>query len=384
MKTDRFRLAISKDNPSKYIIEDNGIQGEENGFRSAIPIEEYSSYLIGINELEETIVCFGLNGEDGEKSYYQCSPSSLATICHELKDVAFLASHIEEHETDEGFIRSHSSLNTEEGGRTAAYLGPLLKLERARQLLRELELISDQYARRVKPEALLVNKFVDYHQFELSYSSNPPMLYSLVLGDLIHNLRSALDLLINDVVRIRGEDTKDAEFPFSPTKEKLDAKLLQRNRSVQLGEKLIQLIKWISPCRDGNSELHSMHVLDIIDKHRLIIPIAHDVWFQLDTKKLGGDFRRLAGADNFNPIKSPEMPHIKSGDKFFCPAGQHPLQYIRKIEDPVALLFPPDAEDFSGKPILETCNSLIHLIGRIVVNISHNFPASDVGSQPSR
>src|SRR5918912_3111054 len=52
----------------------------------------------------------------------------------------------------------------------------------------------------------------------------PPEI-PLTLGDAIHNMRTALDLLANDLVRLNGRSANGAYFPFSKDNDKLDDRI---------------------------------------------------------------------------------------------------------------------------------------------------------------
>src|SRR5579862_4046917 len=95
----------------------------------------------------------------------------------------------------------------------------------------------------------------------------------LILGDAIHNLRSALDYLACSLVRAnRTEPTPKTEFPI------LDGPLTTTKREARFAGKVegmrkdvIQAIRDIHPYKGGNDTLWRLHRLDVIDKHNMLV-----------------------------------------------------------------------------------------------------------------
>ena len=100
-----------------------------------------------------------------------------------------------------------------------------------------------------------------------------PRDFGLIVGDAVHNLRAALDLLAVEVVARNGGNTKNVYFPFADAAENLDEMIKRRNfhrASIEDQAALRQL----RPFTGGNSLLRSLNDLDIQDKHHSLIPHA--------------------------------------------------------------------------------------------------------------
>lgn len=102
-----------------------------------------------------------------------------------------------------------------------------------------------------------------------AYPSHIP----LILGDAIHNLRTALDLLACDVVRLNKQSAKGVYFPFADSEAGL-AEMIVRKKFSRASEDAQRLLKTIQPYRGGNELLRALHDLDVMDKHQLIIPMG--------------------------------------------------------------------------------------------------------------
>ena len=151
---------------------------------------------------------------------------------------------------------------------------PLLKLERARDHIKDLN------AR--------VNQFLAKHPFVLmerhqrkagrtTYSvmakeSIPPEL-SLIIGDAVHNMRAALDMALFGMV---GDREPKIHFPFpkEPTPEALKRAIKEGHVKVA-GKKVVEAISSLEPHINGKGiALYCIHALDIQDKHHLLILAA--------------------------------------------------------------------------------------------------------------
>jgi hypothetical protein len=85
-------------------------------------------------------------------------------------------------------------------------MAPRLKVLRAKYHIDELEHDTQRAFLAPWPHALEKAAFNKRWQAQLHLS--------LALGDAIHNLRTALDLLACDVVRLNEKSTKGVYFPF--------------------------------------------------------------------------------------------------------------------------------------------------------------------------
>jgi hypothetical protein len=99
----------------------------------------------------------------------------------------------------------------------------------------------------------------------------PEML--CVVGDAIHNLRSALDHLACALIYVNGsKPSPKVEFPI------LDGPITTAKREARFAGKVegmrkevIDAIRDIKPYQGGNDALWRVHRLDVIDKHDVLI-----------------------------------------------------------------------------------------------------------------
>lgn len=102
-----------------------------------------------------------------------------------------------------------------------------------------------------------------------------PKEMALIMGDAIHNLRSALDHVATAVYRKATGQSGDIHFPFHETRQNLitSASLNAIKRAIPNSDVEGFFCNEVQSYRDGNGgDLWSMNKLDNIDKHNFIIP----------------------------------------------------------------------------------------------------------------
>jgi hypothetical protein len=150
---------------------------------------------------------------------------------------------------------------------------PSTKIQRARKHLAELE---------AEIAAFLANNPAKFNvevveingartiQFNTHISGTPELIGAIV-GDVVHNLRTALDLTACEMVRVAQESDNGVYFPFSESADQLDD-MIHRRHFDRAGADAVALLKSLKPYRNGNIALRLIHDLDIHDKHRALIP----------------------------------------------------------------------------------------------------------------
>lgn len=99
---------------------------------------------------------------------------------------------------------------------------------------------------------------------------------AIICGDAVHNLRAALDHAYWEIVSpfvTTDREGKQVQFPFSETEARLDDAVTKRlaNRVSPSFHKLLLDMKPYGEL-GGNEYLSLIHELDILDKHKLLIP----------------------------------------------------------------------------------------------------------------
>lgn len=148
-----------------------------------------------------------------------------------------------------------------------------------------------------------------------------PVKASPILGDLIHNLRTSLDLAATAMARANGHVGDNEYFPFSNDATSLQDQIKKKNFR-RCGRDAVAVLESLRPYKGGNVELRAIHDLDIMDKHRRLIPKS------TVTVQLG-----------YDPAKRRPVPGDPHGYKFE---------------------FPPETA-LAGRELIKTCEELVQL-----------------------
>lgn len=148
--------------------------------------------------------------------------------------------------------------------------GPRLKIERAKKHIRELDvevqrfLARDPYSITRQDDSETGKKSAPI----VNVREDPPPCVALLAGDAVHNLRSALDLLVWQLVLANGQTPGDhTTFPIlkADSESGMDGKIKGVSAPARTA------IKALKPYKGGNESLWSLHRLDATDKHRLLL-----------------------------------------------------------------------------------------------------------------
>lgn len=142
-----------------------------------------------------------------------------------------------------------------------------LKVERARHHIAELTSLLTKH----ETENPATATFENNHLRVVSHA--PPKIFGAIVGDAIHNLRAALDLMAVDLVREIGGNTKSVYFPFCESANDLSDAIKSKNFH-RAGTDAANLLITFRPFKGGNLALRALHDLDIQDKHHTLVPNA--------------------------------------------------------------------------------------------------------------
>lgn len=151
---------------------------------------------------------------------------------------------------------------------------PRLKIERAKKHIRDLEVAVKRFLDS-NPYGLVPNEDTKAGKQppRVSVREDPPDELSLIAGDAIHNLRSALDLLVWQLVLANGSTPHDRTgFPMFRSKEAFEAGDMRP--IVGVSSTAEEAIKALKPYPGGDDTLWSLHRLDIADKHRFLLIVG--------------------------------------------------------------------------------------------------------------
>jgi hypothetical protein len=163
---------------------------------------------------------------------------------------------------------------------TELFAEPARKVARARHHISEAGSDAASFLSRrpykVIVEALPDAAAIEFRVWRVRVREQMPDHLPSVIGDAIHNLRSALDLMACDVVSHNGGNPTGVYFPFAPRAAELEKAIKEKNLR-RASPEAVALLRTLKPYRGGNDDLRALHDLDIHDKHKGPIAIISAV-----------------------------------------------------------------------------------------------------------
>jgi hypothetical protein len=232
--------------------------------------------------------------------------------------------------------------------------GPNLKVERAEYHTNDLSQQIQTYLAK-KPFRLMTRgepKADREIHFIKEVIPIPPWI-SPILGDAIHNLRSALDLLMFAMIGGKATRPESVQFPFAKRADTLASTI--QNREAQLaGEKVVAEIEALKPYPGGNEWLSGVHALDIADKHKLIIPAASSA--NMTSTEFSRMVPGITGREGvvMSIHQGAQFISSRTGPRAARLANRRnirPGEYERDLQPTFDIIF-DEGQPFSGRPIV--------------------------------
>ena len=148
------------------------------------------------------------------------------------------------------------------------FAGPELKIRRARHHIRELEVVVGDFIAR-QPFGLSLWKATNGNKYRVTRREPAPEELPVIIGDAVHNIRSSLDLLVNDLLRITIIGKYAAKFPFCRN----ESEYTEFEKSSFVNKAPDNVRRMLKELRPWQGKIRAIHELDIMDKHRMILPL---------------------------------------------------------------------------------------------------------------
>lgn len=233
-----------------------------------------------------------------------------------------------------------------------------LKIERAKKHIIDLNTLltdfvkSDFYSASIEKDAYRTS----YLKFDLNRAF-PLNDSALILGDSLHNLRSALDLMFyQTVLHVGGIPTDWTHFPIRDKREILIKTLNATLEKKQINALIFSLIAdTIKPYEAGNYAIWALHDLNIRDKHQLLIPVL-----------------QLMKVDNVSLEDGNQIPFMPGVAYFLQKSSRVRLDETRaniQIKDKgqaAATILFNIRVPFEGKPVIPTLNGIAEEVSRTI------------------
>ncbi|WP_430431165.1 hypothetical protein [Oceanicaulis sp.] len=235
------------------------------------------------------------------------------------------------------------------------FSGCLAKLNRAKKHIADFDAFERDFIKS-KPYEVVKKPNDDGKTCDhiLTVRQHLPVEMALLIGDAIHNLRAALDIMLCEAFRIRGRSTREVRFPFC-SEESEFSKIADR-RDVGREPDIKRFIEGIKPYWGGNDALRGLHQLDIQDKHLLIIPVCTVVM----TPSLVLDFQKLQAT-------MPAGRDVRA-DHGATLASKVPIEHEVNYQDTILphVAFDDAVKAFAGRQVSEVLDELLNLSADII------------------
>jgi hypothetical protein len=246
------------------------------------------------------------------------------------------------------------------------------KVKRAEKHLRDLEVVRNRFIA-TNPYVILRERDPQTgdHIFKITDLQAPPAEISLIAGDVIHNIRSALDHLAYQLVYANGNiHTRQTAFPIGESATEYHA---QRGRRVKgMAQSAIDAIDAAEPYKGGQGErLWAIHYLDIADKHHALLITL--ICMPRMVTQFSAHWVLNPGhrAPRFS-LPNSRKP-LKDGDVFFtCEPG---LENETKVTFDVTFTEP---EVVKGEPLFEFLKQATDLVDGLILGFKPLFSQQKV------
>jgi hypothetical protein len=236
-----------------------------------------------------------------------------------------------------------------------------VKVERAKQHLRDLEVERNSFMNnspyRIERENDSQTGYNIYRVFDIHI---PPIEIGLIAGDIIHNLRSALDHLAYQLVLVGGgTPNRQTAFPIWELSTEYHA---QRHRRVQgMSQNAIDAIDAAEPYQGGKGAgLWVLHYMDIADKHHALLTALINVTEASFT--IPGFWER-----NYRGVGGVSFPNfgkpLKDGD--VVATREADMDNDMNITFDVAFTEPDIIE---GRTVIKTLQRLVDLVDDLILS----------------
>jgi hypothetical protein len=180
--------------------------------------------------------------------------------------------------------------------------GIVAKMDRALEHVKQLDLWYDSWvASNPRTFTTEYNAKGGAKGVKLHLPNPVPITVGIILGDIVHNMRCALDHLAGAVAVKNSRSTKGVYFPIAPDVASLPAAVADKLRKCP--QSFRDFVMGHQPYKGGNDALYALHQMDILDKHQVVIPsgVGADVHIWADNGLYGLiDFSKTS-----EPVKIP-------------------------------------------------------------------------------
>ena len=235
------------------------------------------------------------------------------------------------------------------------FRGARLKVKRANKHIDELRATVNTFLQTNFYRLSLQKDSHGMHHIKFEQVGALPEETPTIIGDALHNLRAALDLAVCEAVTVTGGTPSNyTRFPFAEDREKLIGPLEKGVIKASCPAIYDFIVDDLKPYKGGNDTLYALHNFDIMDKHKLLIPIVSIIALSGvgGEDDRGGSFREL-------------NLQIAQGGKLNVLSNANNVKITNYGKPSFQILF-NKGQILEGEPVIPTLNNFSQLISSIV------------------
>jgi hypothetical protein len=193
-----------------------------------------------------------------------------------------------------------------------------------------------------------------------------------IVGDVVHNLRSALDIMMTEII-LGFDPTASAverQLCFPMWESAADKKKALRKSNVSRADPMVaKLVEAWEPFRGGRSRLFTLHELWNLDKHRSIIPVMSGAEY---SQSMALSLHELGNVDYIDPF--PTRKQVWDGKILIASLGDIGPPTGTTVPCACRLALDGDPE-VKGYDLLDELNAQIETVNAVLTSFeTHDFP----------
>jgi hypothetical protein len=243
------------------------------------------------------------------------------------------------------------------------FCGSKLKIERANQHINELNAALTTFLRTGAGGVRVDTDFAGRDTLVLDAKPLPKGV-PLILGDAVHNMRAALDLMACEIVTIAGgTPSKHCNFPIRDTKQELIGTVNGGEIKIAGNDICDLIVNVIKPYIGGNDPIWGLNKIDNIDKHRLLNPTVGII-------QVSGV---CAHDDNNNTFTNITLG-VDSGGRLNAISTTARMHITNYGLPAFGVFFPTDSA-FEGQPLIPTLHQLAQVVSDVIQAVEKAYLA---------
>ncbi|WP_016744351.1 hypothetical protein [Rhizorhabdus wittichii] len=195
-----------------------------------------------------------------------------------------------------------------------------------------------------------------------------PNDFALIIGDAVHNLRTALDFICYSIASPKAPNRSKIGFPFVGRAENLAGAINTRQMNVA-PKHVIDEIHALQPYPDGNKYLHAVKSMDERDKHHFIILVGYGIELTLE------QLRVLVGPEQAAGVPAGVGKVSTLGDFIVILRGHGPVESFDRKADfqpPFFIGFGP-TEALIGQQVIPALKAMVDAAEDAVYRIARAY-----------